>query len=53
VLDRLVFAGNRPLVAETWVGGQRVVAQGRHRKREQVAKEYARAMTQLLADEPL
>jgi formimidoylglutamate deiminase len=53
VLDRLVFAGNRPLVAETWVGGQRVVAQGRHRKREQVAQEYARAMAQLLADEPL
>ena len=49
VLERFVFAGNRPLVAETWVGGQRVVAEGRHRERETIARRYARTLRCLLA----
>ena len=50
LLDRFVFAGNRPLVRETHVGGVRVVTQGQHRDREAVARRYTRAMAQLLAD---
>ncbi len=49
VLERFVFAGNRPLVAETWIGGQRVVAEGRHRERETIARRYARTLRCLLA----
>ncbi|KRD74947.1 formimidoylglutamate deiminase [Lysobacter sp. Root983] len=47
-LDRWLFAGNRPAVRETWVGGRRVVADGRHRDRDAVAAAYQRAMRVLL-----
>lgn len=48
VLDALVFAGNRNLVRETWVGGQRVVEGGRHRDDARWTEGYARAMRSLL-----
>ncbi|UHQ24461.1 formimidoylglutamate deiminase [Lysobacter sp. 5GHs7-4] len=47
-LDRWMFAGNRPAVRETWVGGRRVVADGRHRDRDAVAAAYRSAMRQLM-----
>ena len=50
LLDRFVFAGNRPLVRETHVAGERVVAGGQHRDREAVARRYSLAITGLLAD---
>ena len=50
LLDRFVFAGNRSLVRETHVGGERLVAEGRHRDREAVARRYAQALRALLAD---
>lgn len=50
VLDRYVFAGNRPLVRETHVDGQRVVADGRHRDHEAIAARYRDTLGRLLAD---
>ena len=47
-LDRWMFSGNRPAVRETWVGGRRLVAEGRHRDRDAVAAAYRRAMRVLL-----
>lgn len=52
LLDRFLFAGNRPLVRETWVAGQRVVAQGRHRDAEAIAARYRHALAGLLAGGP-
>lgn len=49
VLDRWVFAGNRPLVREVQVAGRRVVAEGRHAMHEAAAQNYAHAMARLLA----
>ena len=49
LLDRVVFAGNRPLVRETHVAGQRLVAGGRHRDREAIATRYRTALAALLA----
>ncbi|HBD20078.1 MAG TPA: formimidoylglutamate deiminase [Arenimonas sp.] len=49
LMDRFLFAGNRPLVRETWVAGQCVVAGGRHRDAEAIAARYRRAMATLLA----
>lgn len=48
VLDALVFAGNRNLVRETWVGGRRVVEGGRHRDDARLVEGYSRAMRSLL-----
>ncbi|WP_146910363.1 formimidoylglutamate deiminase [Arenimonas daejeonensis] len=50
LLDRYVFAGNRNLVAETHVAGHRVVAAGRHRNHDAIARCYQQAMAALLAD---
>lgn len=49
VLDRWVFAGNRPLVREVQVGGRQVVSEGRHALHEDAARDYASAMQRLLA----
>ncbi len=50
LLDRFIFAGNRSLVQETHVAGQRWVAQGRHRDHEAVALRYGQTLRALLAD---
>jgi formimidoylglutamate deiminase len=47
--DRFVFAGNRNLVREVWVGGRRVVEGGRHLQREAIALRYRSALAALLA----
>ncbi len=49
VLDRWVFAGNRPLVRDVEVAGVRVVEDGHHRYREAIASRYREAMKILLA----
>src|SRR6185503_1935833 len=36
-IDRWIFSGNRNLVNEVYVGGERVVAEGRHRDRDAIA----------------
>lgn len=50
VLERFLFAGNRPLVAEAWVGGRRVVAEGRHHQREAIAQRYTKTLRRLRTD---
>ena len=49
-VDRWLFSGNRNLVRETWVGGRRVVADGRHFQRDAIEARYSTAMAELLAD---
>lgn len=49
VLDRFVFAGNRPLIDQVHVGGRCRVSEGRHASREPVAAAYAACLKQLLA----
>jgi formimidoylglutamate deiminase len=48
VLDALVFAGNRNLVREAWVGGRRVVEGGFHVGEARLSQDYARAMKGLM-----
>ncbi|MDG6347805.1 formimidoylglutamate deiminase [Luteimonas sp. 8-5] len=48
VVDRWIFSGNRNLVRETHVAGQRVVAEGRHRDRDGIAARYRQAIARLL-----
>lgn len=50
VIDRWVFAGNRPLVETVEVGGERVVEDGRHRDAGRIAARYRQAMERLLSD---
>ena len=49
LLDRWVFSGNRNLVRETWVGGERVVQDGHHHLRHVVESRYRAALATLLA----
>ncbi len=49
VVDRWIFSGNRNLVDEVHVAGQRVVAEGQHRDRDAIASGYGAAMRPLLA----
>ncbi len=48
--ERWLFAGNRPLVRETRVGGRLRVADGRHVDAEAIAARYGVAMAKLLRD---
>ena len=50
VVDRWVFSGNRNVVREVHVGGQRVVAEGRHRDHEAISLRYRQALAALLSD---
>ncbi|UWX03698.1 formimidoylglutamate deiminase [Pseudoxanthomonas sp. NC8] len=50
VVDRWLFAGNRPLVREVRVAGTTVVADGRHRDRDAITGRYHRVVAALLAD---
>lgn len=47
VLSSVVFTGNDNLVRDVYVGGQQVVASGRHRDQTQINANYARCMQQL------
>ena len=48
VLDRFVFAGNRPMIERVFVGGACVVEGGRHRQRDVIARRYRETMRRLL-----
>ena len=48
VADRWLFSGNRNLVRETVVDGQRVVIDGHHRDRDAIALRYLKAIDRLL-----
>lgn len=49
-VDRWLFAGNRPLVQEVHVAGERLVENGRHRAGARIAAVFERTMRQLLAE---
>ena len=48
IVDRWIFAGNRPLVREVRIGGETPVVDGRHRDRDAIAKDYREAISKLL-----
>ena len=50
VVDRWIFSGNRNPVREVEVAGARVVSEGRHHARDEVAARYRKAMAALLTD---
>ena len=47
ILDSWIFSGNAPLVRDVWVGGQRVVQEGRHVERDAIAERYRNTLQQL------
>jgi len=49
-IDRWIFSGNRPMVRDVYVGGRRVVENGLHRQRVEVAQRYRSAMAELMRD---
>ena len=50
VAERWIFGGNRPLVREVHVDGHRVVVDGCHPRRAEVAARYGRVLEALLRD---
>ncbi len=46
-LDSFIFAGIRSPVRDVWVAGRQMVADGRHKAEENVARSYAGAMQQI------
>ena len=48
IVDRWIFAGNRPLVREVRIGSETLVVDGRHRDRDAIAKDYREAISKLL-----
>jgi formimidoylglutamate deiminase len=48
IADRWIFSGNRPLVREVHVAGERVVAGGRHRDRDAITVRYRAALAKLM-----
>ena len=50
LVDRWVFAGNRPLVKQVRVAGREVVVDGRHVQREAIARRYGDTLRRLLRD---
>ena len=49
IVDRWIFAGNRPLVREVRIGSEILVQDGRHRDRETITARYRDAIPKLLA----
>src|SRR5690606_13514749 len=48
IVDRWIFSGNRNLVREVHVAGERVVAEGSHRERDAIAARYREAIAALM-----
>lgn len=48
-VDRWIFSGNRNLVRDVYVGGRRVVEDGHHLQRGEIAARYRAAMARLMA----
>lgn len=50
VVDRWLFASNRPAIDGVWVGGVQRVSEGRHLQRDAIEARFAAGMKRLLAD---
>jgi formimidoylglutamate deiminase len=48
-LDTYVFVAGKSLVATVMVGGEIVVADGRHRRHDQIAAHYRKTMARISA----
>jgi formimidoylglutamate deiminase len=49
ILDSWIFAGGRAAIDGVWSAGVKVVANGRHARRDAIAQTYAQAMARLSA----
>lgn len=49
ILDSLVFAGRRDMVDGVWRGGAKLVTNGRHHRRVEIAARYRQALEYVLA----
>ncbi|MGE0768402.1 MAG: formimidoylglutamate deiminase [Hyphomicrobiaceae bacterium] len=49
LVDAWIFAARRPISA-VWVGGKRVVTDGRHHRRSETLTQYRRVVAELLSD---
>ena len=47
LLDSWIFSGNENLVRDVYVGGTKVIDQGRHANEEQIAQNYRNTLDQL------
>jgi formimidoylglutamate deiminase len=50
LVDRWMFAGNRPLVKQVRVAGREVVSVGRHVEHDAIARRYGETLRQLLGE---
>lgn len=49
VLDAWLFDGDRPAIDEVWVGGRRMVRDGRHVRSEAIERDYRATLARLAA----
>ena len=49
ILDSLVFAGRRDMVDGVWRAGAKLVTNGRHHRRAEIAARYRQALEYVLA----
>ncbi|MEE2566734.1 formimidoylglutamate deiminase [Hyphobacterium marinum] len=49
ILDAWIFSGGRACVSDVWSAGRHVVRDGRHIRRDEIARGYRGAMTRLMA----
>lgn len=49
LLDSLVFGGAQGAIDRVWRAGRKVVSEGRHLRREEIAERYRRTLARLLA----
>jgi len=49
ILDAWIFSGGRACVSDVWSAGRHVVREGRHIRRDEIARGYRGAMTRLMA----
>lgn len=47
ILDSYIFAGDDSMVTDVWSAGRHMVAQGRHKRRDQIVARYRRAVSAL------
>jgi formimidoylglutamate deiminase len=47
ILDSWIFAARQSPVREVWVGGKRVVTEGRHLLREQIFRRFKATMERI------
>jgi formimidoylglutamate deiminase len=49
ILDSFVFAGRRDVIDGVWRAGRKLVSNGRHHRRDEIAARYRQALEKVLA----